>query len=96
MKYAAIIEYTPDTAKVAEIRPKHREYESMLVEKGQLSCAGPFMDDFGALIVYEADSAEEAESILKADPFCIAGVFVRWTIRPWKVVFIAKDGVKLG
>ena len=24
---------------------------------------------------------------MKADPFHAAGVFVRWTVRPWKMVF---------
>ena len=27
------------------------------------------------------------EALMKADPFHAAGVFVRWTVRPWKMVF---------
>jgi uncharacterized protein YciI len=37
--------------------------------------------------VYETDTVELAEALLKADPFCTAGVFVRWQFKPWKVVF---------
>jgi uncharacterized protein len=95
MKFAAVIEYITDTAKVGEIRPAHRQYLQTLLERGQLACAGPFMDDFGALIVYEAASAEEAEGFLKADPFHTGGVFVRWTIRPWKTVFVPAGGMQV-
>ena len=87
MKWAAVIEYVPDLEKVAEYRPAHRVYLTGLIENGQLVVAGPFLDDFGALIVYEAADVEAAELLLKADPFHAAGVFAKWTIRPWKTVF---------
>jgi uncharacterized protein len=87
MKYAATIEYVADADKVNAHRPAHRAYLTSLVEKDQLFASGPFDDAPGALIVYEADSPEAAEALLRADPFHAAGVFVRWTIRPWKVIF---------
>ena len=61
------------------------------MQQGKLAAAGPFTDDTGALIVYEADTLEQAESLLKADPFHAGGVFVRWTLRPWKTVFGKRD-----
>ena len=87
MKYAAVIEYIQDAEKVDATRPAHRAYLASLIEKDQLFGSGPFADGYGALIIYEADSPEAAEALLKADPFHAAGVFVRWTIRPWKMVF---------
>lgn len=87
MRWAAVIQYIPDAATVQAHRPAHREYLSGLLAAGQLACAGPFLDDFGALIVYEADTQEAAEGLIRNDPFHAAGVFVRWTVRPWKVVF---------
>ncbi len=87
MKYAAVIEYIQDKEKVDAVRPKHRAYLTSLIEADKLFASGPFEDGYGALIIYEADSAEAAEAILKADPFHDAGVFVRWTMRPWKMVF---------
>jgi uncharacterized protein len=87
MKYAATIEYISDADKVNAHRPAHRAYLTSLVERDQLFASGPFEDAPGALIVYEAESMEAAEALLRADPFHAAGVFVRWTIRPWKVVF---------
>lgn len=87
MLWAAWIEYTPDVAKVNETRPAHREYEAKLLAEGKLAFGGPLTDGFGALIVYQADTKDAAEELLRADPFHTAGVFVRWAIRPWKVVF---------
>jgi uncharacterized protein YciI len=86
MKYAAVIEYLQDAAKVESIRPQHRQYLRDLLGKGKIFATGPFEDGYGALIVYEADSLEEAEALLQGDPFYAAGVFVGWELRPWKVV----------
>ena len=88
MKYAAVIEYTPDKAKIAEVRPAHRKYLIGLYDAGKLAIAGPFGDDSGAVIVYETDTQEQAEGLLKADPFHANGIFVRWTLKPWKTVFV--------
>ena len=87
VKYAAVIEYMPGQGQGGSARPAHRAYLTSLVEKNQLFASGPFEDGYGALIIYEADSPEAAEALMKADPFHAAGVFVRWTVRPWKMVF---------
>ena len=87
MKYAAVIEYIADQDRVQSIRPTHREYLGKLREQGKLAASGPFTDGSGALIVYEAESAQEAEDLLRADPFHQGGVFVSWRIRPWNQVF---------
>ena len=87
MKYAAAIEYSQDKAKVEAARPAHRAYLTSLIEKNQLFASGPFEDGSGALIVYEAESPEAVEALMQADPFFVAGVFLKWTVRPWKVVF---------
>ena len=91
MKYAAVIEYIPDAEKVQSLRPVHRQYLAQLRERGQLAVAGPFADGTGALIVYEAASAEEAEKLLQADPFNQNGVFVRYALRPWNPVFANRE-----
>ncbi len=87
MRWAAMIEYVSDAAKVNAVRPLHRAYETQLLAEGKLAFGGPITDGSGALIVYEAESKEAAEALLKADPFCREGVFASWTIRPWKIVF---------
>ena len=87
MKFAAIIEYSQDVEKVSAARPAHRAYLTSLIEKNHLFASGPTEDDYGALIIYEADSPEAAEGLIKGDPFFAAGVFLKWTVRPWKMVF---------
>lgn len=87
MKFAAIIEYLQDKDTVEQVRPQHRQYLRDLLAKGHIFATGPFEDGYGALIIYEAETAEQAESFIQGDPFHAAGVFVRWTVRPWKVVF---------
>jgi len=86
MKFAAWIEYITDKELVDRHRPAHRQYSSELLQTGKLAASGPLTDGFGALFVYETETAEAAESLLKADPFFKSGVFARWSIRPWNVV----------
>jgi len=88
MKFAAIVVYTPDAAIIARARPAHREYLAGLQQQGKLVISGPFSDDRGGLLVYEADTAAEVEKLIAEDPFATQGVFVSWEIRPWNVVFI--------
>jgi uncharacterized protein len=91
MKFAATIEYVTDKERVESIRPAHRQYLRGLLEKGKIAATGPFLDGYGALIIYEADSPEEAESLLKGDPFHANGIFVRWVIRPWNPVMANRE-----
>jgi uncharacterized protein YciI len=86
MIFAVTFAYGPEKAKVVENRPAHREYQRELISKGKLVIAGPFMDDSGSIIAYEAASEEEVEGIIKADPFFKCGIFQTWTIRPWRIV----------
>ena len=86
MKFAATIEYTRDAAKIAAARPAHRKNLKSLLDSGNLAISGPFTDDSGGLLVYEAESLEQAEELLRADPFAKSGVFLTWTIRGWKVI----------
>ncbi len=91
MKFAAISEYLNDADKVQSIRPVHRQYLASLRERGQLAASGPFIDGTGALIIYEADNAEEAEKLLKADPFNQNGIFLKYVLRPWNPVIWNRD-----
>jgi hypothetical protein len=87
MKFAAVYDYLQDATVVTAHRPAHRQYLTNLLAAGQLVCAGPFTDGSGALIVYEAPDAAAAEAIIRADPFCAAGVFLGWKLYPWNPVF---------
>lgn len=91
MKFAAIIEYIKDKEKIGQIRPVHRQYLTSLRERGQLVASGPFTDDSGALIIYEAATREDAEGLLRGDPFCANGIFVTWQLRPWNPVMANRE-----
>jgi uncharacterized protein YciI len=91
MKFAAIIEYASNKAKIAEIRPVHRQYLASLRANGQLAASGPFTDDSGALIIYEAATRDEAEKLLKGDPFNQNGIFQKYQLRPWNPVVANRD-----
>src|SRR5262245_56257221 len=91
MKYAAVIEYLQDKERVEAARPEHRQYLRSLRDTGRLAATGPFTDGSGALIIYEAGSAEEAEGLLKGDPFHAQGIFVSWRLRPWNPVLANTD-----
>jgi uncharacterized protein YciI len=91
MKYAAVIEYVTDKDKIQALRPVHRQYLASLKAAGQLAASGPFTDDYGALIIYEASSKDEAEKLLRGDPFHQNGIFVRWVMRPWNPVVANRE-----
>jgi uncharacterized protein len=91
MKIAAIVQYTTDASLIAKVRPAHRQYLTSVFEQGKIVMSGPFTDDRGALMVYEAANREEVEAIIAADPFSQNGVFVSWELRPWNVVFANKS-----
>lgn len=88
MKYAAVVQYTSNASVIAKARPAHRQYLTGLQEQGKLVISGPFADDRGGLLVYEAENQEQVERLIKEDPFGVSGVFVSWEIRPWNVVFV--------
>ena len=91
MKFAAVIEYVQDRERIQAVRPAHRQYLAGLRERGQLAASGPFTDDSGALIIYEASSPEEAEQLLRGDPFHQNGIFVRYVLRPWNPVLANRE-----
>ena len=82
MKVVAIIEYSGVEEQVQAHHKAHREYLRQFLTNEQLRAAGPFSDDAGALWVLEVQTAEEAEEIVKGDPFVAAGVIVSWQVRP--------------
>ncbi|HVS37849.1 MAG TPA: YciI family protein [Gemmataceae bacterium] len=91
MKFAAVIEYLQDPERVHSLRPAHRQYLTQLKERGQIAATGPFTDGSGALIIYEAADRDEAEQLLKGDPFSKNGVFVSYVLRPWNPVIANRE-----
>ena len=77
--------YTDDAAKLAKVRPSHREYARALWAQGKIAMAGPLVDDTGAMFVYEAASRKEALDLVKEDPYAVEGVFTDCELSEWRV-----------
>ena len=100
MLYAIVAEDRPDSlsARLAA-RPAHLERLKTLQEEGRLILAGPFPASdspdpgpagfSGSLIVAEFASLDAAQTWADADPYVIAGVYSKVSVKPFKKVFPA-------
>jgi uncharacterized protein YciI len=70
-KYFVAFLPTLDAEKSKEIRPQHIEYLKKMKDEGKIFLNGRFPDGTGGLVVYQAETLEEAESYAKNDPFVI-------------------------
>ncbi len=71
-----------------EVRPTHRVYLKERFDAGDLVESGPYVDDTGALLVYEAESEEAVRGFLANDPYWKNdGVVASVTIKEWNRVF---------
>lgn len=71
MKYFACLLPMIDPEKSQEIRPQHVEYLKKMRAEGKLFAFGRFLDGTSGLIIYMAETIEEAVSYVKNDPFVI-------------------------
>lgn len=55
---------------------EHFAYLKELLAKGQLLMAGPCEDAAFGIVIFEADSAEAAEAIMRNDPAVAKGVMI--------------------
>jgi uncharacterized protein len=77
-----------DIALRDKIRPSHREYLKSQFDKKVLVSAGPFADDSGALLIYEAESGDALQAILGNDPYWVnTGCLGTVTVKEWNRVF---------
>ena len=90
-KFAAILTFGDEATRLA-VRPRHREYLQRLLADGKLHESGPWADDSGALIVYEAADEAEARALLAADPYNQTdGIIAGAQLKEWNRVYAA-DG----
>ncbi|OLN23643.1 hypothetical protein BTO30_03485 [Domibacillus antri] len=83
MAYYAALLHMIDLEKNNEVRPLHVEYLEKLEEKGKVFARGPFGDDSGGLVIYIADSYEEALELAENDPIVTHSVR-RLELKEWK------------
>ena len=79
-----------------DARPAHLERIQSLVDEGRVIVAGPHpavdCEDpgeagfTGSLVIAEFGSLEEAQTWANSDPYVVAGVYARVTVKPFKKV----------
>lgn len=90
MKYVLICEDREGALNVRLAnRDRHLAYIGELGDR--VSLAGPMLSDdgesmVGSVLIIEADSAEDIRAIADSDPYALAGLFSKVTIRPFRQV----------
>lgn len=88
-KFVAIVTFG-DAEKRMQARPHHRAYLQQLLAEGKLHESGPWADDSGALIIYEAAGQTEAQALLGADPYsAVDGIIADVRLLEWNRIFSA-------
>lgn len=88
MLYAMIAKDKPGALQTRlDTRPVHLEHLDALGKK--LVFAGALLDaneqPEGSIVVFEAESLQEAEAMAVADPFVAAGVFATYEVKRWRI-----------
>lgn len=68
--YAAFLRMV-DPEKSAEHRPAHVEFLKKMKAEGKACVFGRFADGAGGLVIYKADSLEEATAYAQEDPYIV-------------------------
>jgi len=95
MLFAAICTDKPGSLQLRlDNRPAHVEYLNGLGAK--LRAAGALLspedqNPVGSMLIFEAESIEEARALAAGDPFAKIGLFATADVKPWRQGF----GVKL-
>jgi len=84
MAHFAAILYMQDETKNQILRPDHLAYLDELNKQGKIFAKGPFLDGAGGMVIYIADSLEEAKELAEKDPYVIEGVR-RLELHEWKI-----------
>jgi uncharacterized protein YciI len=84
MIYANHVEYG-ERAKILALRPAHQRYMFDLLDRGKAVAAGSFPDDVGGLYLYEVETQDAAESLMREDPYFIGGAIASYRIMLWEI-----------
>jgi len=82
MKYFAAILYLENSEKNVALRPQHLAFLDEQGAKARIFARGPFSDGAGGLVIYQAESLEEARRIAQSDPYVTGGAR-RLELHPW-------------
>lgn len=85
MAYFAALLYMLDPEKNEQTLPDHIDYLERLDREGKIFGRGPFADGSGGLVIYIADSYEEAKEMAEKDPH-VVGKSRKLELKEWKMV----------
>jgi uncharacterized protein YciI len=81
--FAVTYTYGAPEDQLATLRADHRDYLAHLPE---LLVSGPASGGREALLVFRADTREQVESLVAADPFVSAGFVAEHVVREWNPI----------
>ena len=92
MHYVLFYDYVPDyLERRGALRDAHLEKIKGAIERGELFLGGAFAEPAdGAMIVFNADTADVAEAFARSDPYVREGLVTKWWVREWTTV-VGKD-----
>ena len=73
MKYFAALSIMRDPKKSQDLRAQHLEFLGQMEKEGKIFARGRFADGAGGLIIYKAESFEDARKIAESDPYVTSG-----------------------
>ena len=73
MKYFAAFLKMKDPEKNASFRPQHMDFLIQKEKEGKIFARGRFSEGKGGLVVYIAESFEEAMKTAESDPLVVSG-----------------------
>ncbi|GIN97676.1 hypothetical protein J6TS1_35460 [Siminovitchia terrae] len=85
MAYFVATLHMLDPERNKDVLPRHIQYLDKLDKEGKIFARGPFGDGSGGLVVYIADSLEEATVLAENDPHVVEKVR-RLELKEWKLL----------
>jgi len=73
MKYFAALLRMLDPTKSQDLRERHIEFLEQKAKEGRIFARGRFTDGAGGLVIYTAESLEDARKIAESDPYVSSG-----------------------
>ena len=88
MHYLLIYHLAPDyLQRRGEFREKHLAMAWKACESGEMVLGGALQDPADrAVLLFEGDTPEAAETFAKNDPYVKNGLVEKWEVRPWMTV----------
>ncbi|SFA83895.1 YCII-related domain-containing protein [Lentibacillus halodurans] len=82
MRYYAVFLPMKDVEKSKEFRSQHLKFLEQMRQEKKVLMNGKFTDGSGGLVIYAADTLDQAVSYLKEDPYIKEGAR-DWEIHEW-------------